>query len=246
MFSDADPISGELTLRLDPGKRVEHLGVKVRPLPRKVAAQGQRRGSRAGNAHAPRPVHLRHISTESCTQRRCACWPARAPRSRALSPGARQIEFIGVIEMFYGNYHEVTTPLPPPLTLLSQRHSMPCRLPHRTDFFSSISVLCLICVLSSFLTPPRARAVHESGARPRRARRASGHKVLPIRLLKCRQAVRLLQWCARQHDISKPAVPCPAPHRYGRARSDILPPASPHETRIVFLSTLFRGALAPR
>jgi hypothetical protein len=45
VFSDADPISGELTLRLDPGKRVEHLGVKVRPLPRKVAAQGQRRGS---------------------------------------------------------------------------------------------------------------------------------------------------------------------------------------------------------
>lgn len=46
VFSDADPISGELTLRLDPGKRVEHLGVKI--------------------------------------------------------------EFIGVIEMFYGNYHEFT------------------------------------------------------------------------------------------------------------------------------------------
>jgi len=130
VFSDADPISGELTLRLDPGKRVEHLGVKVRPLPRRVvaqgqrrgsagAAQGQRRGSRAGNVHAPGPVHLRHISTESCTQRRCACWPARAPRSRALSPGARQIEFIGVIEMFYGNYPVVTTPPPPPPTVLS-------------------------------------------------------------------------------------------------------------------------------
>ena len=44
VFSDKDPVAGEVTLKLDPGKRLEHLGVKI--------------------------------------------------------------EFIGMIEMFYGNYHE--------------------------------------------------------------------------------------------------------------------------------------------
>ena len=44
VFTDKDPVAGEVTLKLDPGKRLEHLGVKI--------------------------------------------------------------EFIGMIEMFYGNYHE--------------------------------------------------------------------------------------------------------------------------------------------
>ena len=44
VFMDKDPVAGEVTLKLDPGKRLEHLGVKI--------------------------------------------------------------EFIGMIEMFYGNFHE--------------------------------------------------------------------------------------------------------------------------------------------
>mmetsp|Transcript_36512 Transcript_36512/g.85811 ORF Transcript_36512/g.85811 Transcript_36512/m.85811 type:complete len:305 (-) Transcript_36512:266-1180(-) len=46
VFTDKDPVAGEVTLKLDPGKRIEHVGVKI--------------------------------------------------------------EFIGMIEMFYGNYHEFT------------------------------------------------------------------------------------------------------------------------------------------
>jgi len=46
VFTDKDPVAGEVTLKLDPGKRLEHMGVKI--------------------------------------------------------------EFIGMIEMFYGNYHEFT------------------------------------------------------------------------------------------------------------------------------------------